>query len=89
MKRHIAEFVAALYKPVEHVAYPVTLLLVAMTSRENTNKRSTTDVATTAAKRRRKRSLPTFEVEQQLLPDTSLSYRDICTYWAAYPAFDP
>jgi len=42
-----------------------------------------------AVKRRRgKRNLPTEE-EQQLPPDASSTYSDICTYRAANPAFDP
>jgi len=56
-----------------------------------TSKRSTTDVAAAAGKRRRgKRNLPTVQEEQQS-PDASSSsaYSDICTYWAAKPAFDP
>ena len=72
-------------KPEEHIALPITLLPAVMAS--TTGKRSTTDVA--AAKRRRgRRYLPTEE--QQLPPDASFSaYSDICTYWAAKPAFDP
>ena len=78
-------------KPDEHVALPITLLLAAMAS-PTTSKRSTTDVAAAAAaakQRRGKRNLPTEE--RQLPPDASLSsaYSDICTYWAANPAFDP
>jgi len=62
----------------------MTLLPAAMAS----GKRSTTDVAAVVKRRRGKRYLPTEE-EQQLPPDASSSaYSDICTYWAANPAFD-
>jgi len=59
-----------------------------------TTKRSTTGVATTAADSAGKRwrgkgNLPTVQEDQQLPNASSSSYSGICTYWAAYPAFDP
>jgi len=51
-----------------------------------TCKRSATDVAAAAKRRRGKRKLPTKE--QQLPPDAS-TYSDICTYWAANPELEP
>jgi len=54
-----------------------------------TNKRSPTDVAANAKRRRVKRKLPTLQEEQQLRDGSSSSYNDICTYWAANLTFDP
>ena len=65
-----------------------TLLPAAKTSGQP--KRSTTDVAAAAAaaaaKRRRKRNTHLWK---QQLTDASSTYSNICTYWAANPAFDP
>ena len=70
--------------------HSVTLFPVAMTSSQPT-KRSTAADVSAAATKRRKGNLPTVpEGEQQLPPPdaSSSTYSDICTNWAANPAFD-
>jgi len=52
------------------------------------SKRSASDVAAAAKRRRGKRNLPTEEEEETQLPPDASTYSDICTYWAANPAFD-
>jgi len=56
-----------------------------MTSRQHTTKRSTDF----GAKRRSRRMLNPHVQGKLCLPDASSSYSDICTYWAANPAFEP
>jgi len=65
-----------------YFATPITLLPVVTAF---TSKRSATDVAAAAKRRRGKRKLRTVQ-GQQLPPD---AYSDTCTYCATNPAFDP
>ena len=65
-----------------YVVTPITLLPAAMAC---TSKRSASDVAAVVKQGRGKRNLP----EEQHLPPDASTYSDICTYWAANPAFDP